>query len=77
MKPGTKVIMSTQLKKNLISNNCQGHVREFGGCIGIVEDLVDFGTQKGPEVNVRWQPSNLRYAYHPKDLIVCNDKLVD
>lgn len=44
------------------------HVEEFGTCVGIVEGLADFGTQKGPEVDVRWQPSNLRYAYLPEDL---------
>lgn len=41
------------------------HIKEFGDCIGIVIGLVDYGSQQGPEVDVRWQPSNLRYGYHP------------
>lgn len=45
------------------------HVEEFGDCVGIVEGLVDFGTSKGPEVNVRWLPSKLRYGYHPDQLV--------
>lgn len=56
------------------------HVEEFGDCVGIVEGLVDFNNCKpkdpaydkrklGPEVDVRWQPSKLRYGYHPDQLI--------
>lgn len=41
------------------------HVDEFGDCEGVVEDLVQ---PNCPEVNVRWQPSNLRYGYDPKYL---------
>jgi len=41
------------------------HVEEFGECIGLVEDL---DSPSRPEINVRWQPSGLRYAYNPKDL---------
>lgn len=55
------------------------HVLEFGACEGIVEGPMDFNTCKpgeagydpakvGPEVDVRWQPSKLRYGYHPDDL---------
>ena len=42
-----------------------GHVKEFGNCIGIVEDLVQPGC---PELNVRWLPSKLRYGYLPDSL---------
>ena len=56
-----------------------GHVEEFGKCVGIVDGLTDYnnapkGTydydpnKVGPEVDVRWEPSGLRYAYHPNDL---------
>ena len=55
------------------------HVEEFGDCVGIVQGPTDHNdceptdsaydpSKIGPEVNVRSQPSNLRYAYHPSDL---------
>lgn len=44
------------------------HVREFGRCVGVVLGPVDFGTQLGPEVDVRWEPSGLKYGYEPEDL---------
>lgn len=67
---GTKVRMSQSIKRTLIKNGCKKHVDEFGECIGVVEGQVNFGTQKGPEVDVRWAPSHLRYAYHPRELEV-------
>lgn len=52
-----------------------GHIEEFGECEGVVQGLTDYGSQKGPEVDVRWQPSNLRYAYHPSHLeLVVGDR---
>jgi hypothetical protein len=56
-----------------------GHIEEFGECVGIVDGAVDFNnckpgdpeydeTKLGPEIDVRWQPSNLRYGYPPEDL---------
>jgi hypothetical protein len=55
------------------------HVEEFGDCIGIVQGPTDYNNvpqchpdysqdKVGPEIDVLWQPSNLRYAYHPDDL---------
>ena len=55
------------------------HVEEFGECIGTVIDLLDYNNVPkthpdhnpaliGPEWNVRWQPSNLRYAYVAEEL---------
>ncbi len=55
------------------------HLKEFGDSIGIVDGLIDYNNcnpsdaeydqaKIGPEVNVRWLPSNLRYGYHPDDL---------
>lgn len=61
--------MSPALKKALRRNKSGAHVKEFGHCIGIVQGPTDYGTQKGPEVDVRWQPSNLRYAYAPEQLV--------
>lgn len=70
MKKGTQVRMSDELKRKFILNGCGDHVDEFGECTGNVEGLVDYGNRvKGPEVDVRWQPSNLRYAYDPSDLV--------
>ncbi len=65
---GDHVRMTEDHKKRLRANKCAAHVKEFGSCVGIVEGPVDFGLQKGPEVDVRWQPSNMRFAYHPKEL---------
>lgn len=63
-----------------MDDECMGcsteHVKEFGDCIGIVGNLVDYNNCKpgdrrwdfhkiGPEVEVRWQPDNLVYHYHP------------
>jgi len=70
LKPGTRVRMSEALKTLMRNNGSEEHIEEFGECEGIVQGLMDFGTQKGPEVDVRWQPSNLRYGYHPKHLVV-------
>lgn len=61
MEIGAKVCMSESCKQQLIVNDSDEHVAEFGHCIGIVESLVEWVDSIGPEVNVRWQPSNLRY----------------
>ena len=46
------------------------HVKEFEDCTGIVIGPVEWGSgTSGPEVDVRWQPSNLRYAYLPDRLV--------
>lgn len=71
MEPGTRVRMSPQHKQHLITNGSAEHVAEFGDCEGTVEGLVRWNeTTQGPEVDVRWLPSGLRYAYHPNDLEV-------
>ncbi len=70
MKPGTRVKMSQALKDTLKRNGSSDHVHEFGNCVGIVQELANFGGQFGPEIDVRWQPSNLRYAYHPSQLVI-------
>lgn len=70
LKPGDVVKMTAAFKKR-IKNPKKGspdHLKEFGSCHGIVDGPVDYGTQKGPELDVRWQPSGLRYAYAAKDL---------
>ncbi len=42
------------------------HLNEFGDCEGIVIGPM---YPDWEEVDVRWQPSNLRYGYHPDDLV--------
>lgn len=68
MMKGTKVRMSAKLKNKLRANGSHDHVNEFGRCVGVVQGLVEYPDRHGPEVNVKWLPSNLRYAYHPTDL---------
>jgi len=71
MEKGTRGRMSAAFKERFVKNRHNiAHIREFGECVGIVQGLTDFGKQKGPEVDVRWQPSNLRYAYLPEELEV-------
>lgn len=65
LEPGTRVRMSEALKEIMRKNGSEEHIEEFGECEGIVQGLLDYGTQQGPEVDVRWQPSNLRYGYDP------------
>ena len=67
--PDTRVRLTQAAQDALVANGCAEHVAEFGGCEGVVEDLVVWSAdQIGPEVNVRWEPSGLRYAYHPDEL---------
>lgn len=68
--------MSEELKDSLIKRGYKDHVGEFGDCVGIVEDLVNYNNNGendpnkiGPEFNVRWQPSKLRYGYLPEELV--------
>ncbi len=69
MKKGDKVKLSEKFKEAMINSGCGEHVGEFGDCEGIVEDQA-FENGEGNEVNVRWQPSQLRYMYDPvMDLI--------
>jgi hypothetical protein len=69
MNPGTRVRMSKALKKEMRKTS-QAHIKEFGNCVGVVMGLMDYGTQLGPEVDVRWLPSNLCYGYLPETLDV-------
>lgn len=58
--------MSEELKRIFRANGSGEHVKEFGACEGVVQGPAGPGW---PEVDVRWQPSNLRYAYDPKHLV--------
>lgn len=83
LKPGDRVRMSERLKDHLrlnheslvsrgvIEADAVSHVDEFGGCVGVVEGPCDYGGGRlGPEVDVRWEPSGLRYGYPPSLLDV-------
>jgi hypothetical protein len=71
LKRGDLVRMSRAHKEALKANHCAPHVREFGRCIGVVQGPVDWGNGTfGPEVDVRWKPSRLRYMYSQEDLVV-------
>lgn len=69
---GTRVRMKESYKESLRSGDefTLAHCEEFGECEGIVDGLIDYGFFQGPEVDVRWQPSNLRYGYDPENLEV-------
>lgn len=65
-KPGSLVRMSAELIRCLEHESAE-HVAEFKDCIGVVMGLTQWGPGTvGPEVDVRWQPMNLRYAYAPE-----------
>lgn len=45
------------------------HIEEFGDCVGIVDSVLDYnGEVCDGWWNVRWEPSNLCYAYEETDL---------
>lgn len=56
-----------------------GHIEEFGDCVGVVSGPTDYNNvprehadydpdKVGPELDVRWEPSGLRYAYELSSL---------
>ena len=45
------------------------HVDEFGDCVGVVQGPTFPNVPDAPEVDVRWEPSQLRYGYLPEDLV--------
>lgn len=62
---GDRVKLSESYKQRLISDGSIEHIEEFGNCVGIVED-TEYQDESTLEVNVRWQPSGLRFAYDIK-----------
>lgn len=70
MNPGTRVRMNAACKKALIKSKSIAHLQEFSRCIGEVIGSVDYGNGAiGPELDVRWMPSRLKYAYLPEHLV--------
>lgn len=85
--PNSPWKMSEALKDLLIETGSSDHVKEFGECVGHIEGYVDYNdvpkddpgwdpTKIGPEVDVRWQPSNLRYAYARSDLVPADEVII-
>lgn len=82
IEPGTLVRLTENYNRNLWNHGSfadgtqsdellegnRDHVCEFGSCVGIVLGLTEYVNTQGPEVDVHWRPSMLRYAYHPNDL---------
>ena len=81
IKKGDKVKMSRACRLGMIESGSEAHVLEFGHCEGVVLGPLDYNNvpkghkdydenKVGPEVDVRWQPSGLKYGYDPdKDLV--------
>lgn len=69
MKVGDVVRMNAACKRALYQTGSHDHVREFGRCHGVVIGLTNYGNQLGPEWDVRWQPSELRYSYAEEHLV--------
>lgn len=70
---GTWVRMTQDLKDGMRANGSHEHVDEFGDCIGMVIGPMFPDCEDAPEVDVRWQPSNLRYGYHPDHLEIVKE----
>ncbi len=70
LKRGDIVRMSGRLKRAFRANLSGDHVLEFGESVGIVEGLTAYDGFDGPELEVRWQPSGLRYAYDSSGLVL-------
>lgn len=71
-KKGDRVRLSDAAKNAMLARtglaDSSAHVAEFGECVGIVGDPM-FLNGEGPEIDVHWQPSNLRYGYDPDELV--------
>lgn len=67
---GRLVRLTRAFKRVLRQNGCDAHVREFGPCVGVVVAQRVWSRRFGGcvEVDVRWLPSGLRYAYDTESL---------
>ncbi len=63
------VKLSAGGKRALKQNGSAEHVKEFRSCHGQVIGFTDYINRLGPELDVRWAPSNLRYVYPSAYLI--------
>lgn len=78
IKAGDRVRMTRAFKLRC-ADSSRDNIKEFGNSIGIVDGPVDFNRvppehpdydkeKIGPEIDVRWLPTKLRYAYAISDL---------
>lgn len=67
--PGNHAPQELPPDKDLPDDGCMkcstDHIEEFGNCVGTVMGQMERGWK---EVDVRWEPSNLRYGYDPDNL---------
>lgn len=70
MEKGTLVKMSEEFKAQMINSESKEHIEEFGECIGVVLGKVYPDLEDADEIDVRWYPSNLKYAYYPNNLTI-------
>ena len=73
LKRGDLVRMTHQFKSLMKSGQSFSklHIKEFGRCVGMVLGPVDWANGTfGPEIDVRWKPSGLRYMYSIESLQV-------
>jgi hypothetical protein len=68
IKKGDLVRMSEKFISDMMLGESKDHVEEFKNCIGKV-DGPSYPNGEGPEMDVRWMPSGLRYGYDPINLI--------
>lgn len=69
-KPGALVKMSEEFKAKYREGDnpdMASHIDEFANCVGVVLGPAE---PEWPEVDVRWKPSGLKYAYLPEDLVI-------
>lgn len=79
LEPGRRVRLTRRFRKTMRWSGSRAHIKEFGRCVGIVQGPTDYNnvqpghpdydeSKVGPELDVRWLPSGLRYAYPPDAL---------
>lgn len=69
IKPGDQVRINADYKKELRANGLLDHLKEFGNCIGEVENYYSNGEfEQDKMCHVRWKPSDLRQLYDLKYL---------
>ena len=65
-KVGDRVKMSGDLKSSLTFGGSDDHVEEFGECTGVIDSDVEGRGTVSPVIDVRWEPSGLRFGYDPR-----------
>jgi hypothetical protein len=77
IRSGHYVMMMPSLIANLYSNGSKNHALEFKNSVGVVVGATNYNdpnssiidkSKFGPEVDVKWLPSMLRYSYLPGEL---------